>query len=42
MNCIKKFDQLLDWLVLFSIAQGDTSGHYKHALYALIGEQRSS
>lgn len=22
--------------------QGDTSGHYKHALYALIGEQRSS
>jgi len=25
-----------------SYLQGDTSGHYKHALYALVGEQRSS
>ncbi|XP_055845783.1 annexin B11 isoform X1 [Episyrphus balteatus] len=27
---------------LKSWIKGDTSGHYKHALYALIGEQRSS
>ncbi|KAL7742584.1 hypothetical protein ACLKA6_007559 [Drosophila palustris] len=27
---------------LKSWIKGDTSGHYKHALYALVGEQRSS
>lgn len=26
---------------LKSWIKGDTSGHYKHALYALVGEQRS-
>lgn len=28
-------------LLILSVLQGDTSGHYKHALYALVGEQRS-
>lgn len=27
---------------LKSWIKGDTSGHYKHALYALVGVQRSS
>ena len=27
---------------LKSWIKGDTSGHYKHALYALVGEQRSN
>lgn len=41
-----KVGLIIFFLQLFSFhaatLQGDTSGHYKHALYVLIGEQRSS
>ncbi|XP_037919324.1 annexin B11 isoform X2 [Hermetia illucens] len=42
MHDIKVAFERLYGKSLRSWIKGDTSGHYKHALYALIGEQRSS
>lgn len=41
-KCEMEWDSFINCFVLTYRLQGDTSGHYKHALYALIGEQRSS
>ncbi|XP_043659429.1 annexin B11 isoform X2 [Drosophila teissieri] len=42
MTDIKAAFERLYGKSLKSWIKGDTSGHYKHALYALVGEQRSS
>lgn len=42
MTEIKEAFERLFGESLKSMIKGDTSGAYKHALYALIGEQRSS
>ncbi|XP_033241443.1 annexin B11 isoform X1 [Drosophila pseudoobscura] len=42
MSDIKVAFERLYGKSLKSWIKGDTSGHYKHALYALVGEQRSS
>ncbi|XP_031627215.1 annexin B11 isoform X2 [Contarinia nasturtii] len=42
LNDIKVAFERLYGKSLRSWIKGDTSGHYKHALYVLIGEQRSS
>ncbi|XP_068159157.1 annexin B11 isoform X1 [Drosophila tropicalis] len=42
MHDIKAAFERLYGKSLKSWIKGDTSGHYKHALYALVGEQRSS